>query len=54
MLHNNVIKTVTDNHYDDNDDDIVHICKGQVSFFYWIIILLNFWEQLLQETHLGN
>ena len=33
MLHSNAIKTVTDNHYDDNDDDIVHICKGLGSFF---------------------
>ena len=52
MLHNNVIKTLPDNHY--NDNDIVHICKGLVSFFYWIKILPNSQEQLLQETHLDN
>ena len=33
MLHSNAIKTVTDNHYNDNDDDIVHICKRLESFF---------------------
>ena len=54
MLHSNIIKTVTDNHYDDNDDDIVHNCKGLVSFFQWIKIWPNSQEQLLQETHLGN
>ena len=54
MLHSNVIKTLTDNHYNGNDDDIVHICIELVSFFYWIKILPNCQERLLQETHLRN
>ena len=54
MLHSNVTKTVPDYHYVDNDDDIVHILKGVVSFFYWTKILSDSPEQLLLGTHLGN
>ena len=54
VLHSSVIKTVTDNHYGDNDDNIIHICKVLVSFYYWIKILSNSQEQLLEEIYLGN
>ena len=54
VLHSSVIKTATDNHYDDNDDDVVHNCKVLVSSFYWTKILPNSQEQLLEQIHLGN
>ena len=47
MLDSNVTKTVPDYHYVDNDDDIVHIFKVVVSFFYWIKLLPDSQEQLL-------